>query len=165
MSSQKASQIKPITPVRIKASNQPQASTISGTSSGVASAPTLVPALKIPVASARSFFGNHSATVLIDAGKLPASPKPSAKRTTINPIPETDKAQPQGAKPKSELIALYPATSAATIGATTGVENVPIEIAQECAIAAALQTTIAKAKPFLVPILSISLPTKNRPMA
>src|SRR5574344_1953379 len=43
-------------------------------------APTLEPELKMPVASARSFFGNHSATVLIDAGKLPASPAPKRPR-------------------------------------------------------------------------------------
>jgi len=43
-------------------------------------APTFVPALKIPVENARSLFGNHSATVLIDAGKLAASPTPSMKR-------------------------------------------------------------------------------------
>ena len=39
-----------------------------------------VPALKIPVASALSFFGNHSATHLMLAGKTPASPNPSADR-------------------------------------------------------------------------------------
>jgi hypothetical protein len=38
-------------------------SVIQGTAIGTTSAPTLVPELKIPVASARSFFGNHSATV------------------------------------------------------------------------------------------------------
>ena len=38
------------------------------------------PALKIPVANARSFFGNHSATLLIAAGKLPASPSPNNAR-------------------------------------------------------------------------------------
>ena len=43
-------------------------------------APTLVPALKMPVARARSFLGNHSATLLMLAGKTPASPKPRAKR-------------------------------------------------------------------------------------
>jgi hypothetical protein len=32
-------------------------------------APMLVPALKTPVARARSFFGNHSATDLMLAGK------------------------------------------------------------------------------------------------
>ena len=40
----------------------------------------LEPALKIPVAKARSFFGNHSETLLVAAGKLPDSPKPRTKR-------------------------------------------------------------------------------------
>ena len=39
--------------------------------------PILAPELKIPVASARSRLGNHSATVLMQAGKLAASPRPS----------------------------------------------------------------------------------------
>src|SRR5436305_218961 len=43
------------------------------------------PALKIPVANARSRPGNHSATVLIDAGKLPDSPRPSANLAALNP--------------------------------------------------------------------------------
>ena len=46
-------------------------------------APKFEPLLKIPVANARSRLGNHSATVLIDAGKLPASPMPNALRTRI----------------------------------------------------------------------------------
>ena len=37
---------------------------------GVSNAPTFVPELKMPVASARSFFGNHSAVALMAAGKL-----------------------------------------------------------------------------------------------
>ena len=48
--------------------------------SGVRMAPILAPALKIPTAKARSFFGNHSATALTPAGKLPDSPRPKAKR-------------------------------------------------------------------------------------
>ncbi len=56
-----------------------------GTTSGATIAPTLVPALKMPVAKARSFFGNHSATDLIAAGKLAASPSPSAKRAAPKP--------------------------------------------------------------------------------
>ena len=47
--------------------------------------PTLVPELKRPVASARSFCGNHMATALIEAGKLAASARPSTKRTTMKP--------------------------------------------------------------------------------
>ena len=68
-----------------KAQYQPHVNVIHGTTSGVAIAPTLVPELKIPVASARSRFGNHSAVTLIAAGKLPASPIPSAKRANMNP--------------------------------------------------------------------------------
>ena len=48
---------------------QPKRIVIHGTTSGVTIAPTFVPALKMPVASARSRRGNHSATVLIDAGE------------------------------------------------------------------------------------------------
>jgi hypothetical protein len=55
-------------------------------------APTFEPALKMPVASARSFFGNHSATVLIAAGKLPDSPRPRRKRATLKPVTEAMKA-------------------------------------------------------------------------
>ena len=44
--------------------------------SGARMAPTLVPELKMPVASERSLCGNHSATVLMAAGKLPDSPRP-----------------------------------------------------------------------------------------
>ena len=63
-------------------------------------APTFVPELKIPVASARSRFGNHSATALIEAGKLPASPSPSANRARLNPA--TDPARVTNAKPVVE---------------------------------------------------------------
>ena len=55
-------------------------------------APIFVPALKIPVASARSFLGNHSATVLMLAGKTPDSPKPNADRATIKLVKELPKA-------------------------------------------------------------------------
>src|SRR5258705_11727304 len=74
------SQANPSAPVRRKAERQPQCRAIQGTTNGVMMAPALVPALKIPVARARSFFGNHSATHLMLSGKTPASPKPSAKR-------------------------------------------------------------------------------------
>ena len=47
--------------------------------------PMLVPELKMPVASARSFCGNHMPTALIDAGKLAASAKPRMKRTITKP--------------------------------------------------------------------------------
>jgi hypothetical protein len=72
-------------PVATNAQYHPHVIVIHGTTSGVTSAPTLVPELKIPVASARSRFGNHSATTLIAAGKLPASPRPSAKRAAMKP--------------------------------------------------------------------------------
>ena len=57
-------------------------------------APTFAPALKIPVASARSFLGNHSATVLMLAGKTPDSPKPNADRATIKLVKELPMACP-----------------------------------------------------------------------
>src|SRR5436190_9554973 len=113
-------------PVKMNASYQPHAITIAGTSSGVANAPTFVPALKMPVASARSFFGNHSATVLIEAGKLPASPSPSRNLTTIKPITDAERVKVHGAAPNIELKALKAATTAATIGATIGDVNSPI---------------------------------------
>src|ERR1700720_197979 len=74
------SQTNPSAPVRRKAERQPQCRAIQGTTNGVMMAPALVPALKIPVARARSFLGNHSATHLMLAGKTPASPNPSAER-------------------------------------------------------------------------------------
>ena len=48
-------------------------------------APILAPELKRPVANARSLRGNHSATVLMAAGKLPASVTPNAARATEKP--------------------------------------------------------------------------------
>ena len=71
--------------------------------------PTLEPLLKMPVARARSRRGNHSVTVLMDAGKLPASPTPKALRTmmciaTRRPtkafrIPKMDQIVSERAKP------------------------------------------------------------------
>src|SRR5262245_3866275 len=60
----------------------------SNTVTGAAITPTLVPELKMPVASARSFCGNHMATALIEAGKLAASATPRQKRTTTKPMTE-----------------------------------------------------------------------------
>src|SRR6267142_3561168 len=74
------SQTNPSAPVKTEVERQPQSEAIHGARSGVTMAPMLVPALKMPVAKARSFLGNHSATDLMLAGKTPASPKPSAKR-------------------------------------------------------------------------------------
>ena len=62
--------------------------------SGARIAPTLAPELKIPVASERSLCGNHSATVLIAAGKLPDSPSPRKKRAKPNSSAELASAWP-----------------------------------------------------------------------
>ena len=51
---QNASQRNPSAPVAMNAQCQPHVSVIHGTTSGVISAPMLVPELKMPVASARS---------------------------------------------------------------------------------------------------------------
>src|SRR5215207_2310094 len=80
------SQRKPSAPVTMNAHRHPQLSAIMGTKIGVRIAPTLLPALKIPVAKARSFFGNHSAVALMAPGKLPDSPKPSAARAIEKPF-------------------------------------------------------------------------------
>ena len=58
---------------------------MAATTMGAKIAPTLVAALKTPVAKALSFFGNHSATALIAEGKFPDSPIPRPKRATTNP--------------------------------------------------------------------------------
>ena len=74
---QKSSQMKPIAPVSTNAQRQPRCIAIQGTVNGATIAPTFEPALKMPVAKARSFFGNHSATVLIAAGKFPPASWPT----------------------------------------------------------------------------------------
>ena len=51
---------------------------------GARMAPTFAPELKMPVASERSLWGNHSAVVLRAAGKLPDSPRPREKRAMPN---------------------------------------------------------------------------------
>src|ERR1043165_6532358 len=89
-----ASQRKPIAPVAMNADFQPHLEVSQKTTGGVTIAPMLVPELNIPVASARSFLGNHSATVLIAAGKLPASPRPSRKRTAMKPATDPEYASP-----------------------------------------------------------------------
>src|SRR4028119_1898837 len=86
--------MKPSAPVMMNAHSQPYVMAIHGTVSGATIAPTFEPELKMPVASARSFFGNHSATVLMAAGKLPASPSPSAKRATPKPTGDRASACP-----------------------------------------------------------------------
>ena len=110
-----------------------------------------VPELKIPVASARSFWGNHSATVLIDAGKLPASPKPSAKRASANPA----------AAPESVTMEKPAFASRLSIGRC----RLGIQSAAPCAIAARLHTTTASANPRRVPIRSMIRPAKINPSA
>ena len=45
---------------------------------------TADPALMIPIAEARSFVGNHSATARVAAGKPPPSPIPSRNRLPIS---------------------------------------------------------------------------------
>ena len=68
---------------------------MNGTVIGVITAPMLVPALNSPVANARSRRGNHSATVLIAAGKLPDSPRPSRKRTNMKPATDEEYDSPK----------------------------------------------------------------------
>ena len=48
----------------------------------------LEPELKMPVASDRSFFGNHSATHLMLAGNRPDWPRPSAAAAIMKPVSE-----------------------------------------------------------------------------
>src|SRR5438874_13675596 len=103
----------------------PRVSAIHGTTAGATIAPTLLPLLKMPVASARSFFGNHSATVLMAAGKLPASPSPSTNRARRKPATDAEYLMPNTA-------------STAAIGA-------PYSGAHAVAIAAIDQIVSAKA--------------------
>src|SRR5580704_18360271 len=80
-----ASQQKPVAPKIKNAERHPQCTAIQGTVSGVTIAPRLLPALKMPVASARSFCGNHSETAFRLAGNTADSPSPRAKRAARNP--------------------------------------------------------------------------------
>src|SRR3954453_20909274 len=82
--SQKINQTKPSAPVATNADCQPHLLAIQGTTSGTITAPIFAPELKIPVAWARSLLGNHSATVLMHAGKFAASPNPRNARATPN---------------------------------------------------------------------------------
>src|SRR3569833_1361817 len=63
-------------PVTRNEALHPKCSATHGTTSGATIAPTPAPELKVPVASARSCGGNHSAVALIAAGKLQHSPSP-----------------------------------------------------------------------------------------
>src|SRR5204863_8397132 len=116
-----------------------------GTTAGVMMAPTLVPALKIPVASARSLRGNHSATVLIDAGKLPDSPRPSRNLAARKPATDAEYLRP------------ITESRAATGG--------PNSVALAVAIAATDQTVSASAYPFFVQKMSITQPANRNPLA
>src|SRR2546425_4310042 len=82
--SQANSHRNPSDPVATNAQRQPHVSAIQGTMSGVRIAPVLVPALKMPVASARSSLGNHSPMLLMAPGKLADSPRPSSARAAEN---------------------------------------------------------------------------------
>src|SRR5258705_13981198 len=85
-------------PVKMNAQRHPHVRAIQGTSSGVTMAPVLVPALKMPVASARSSLGNHSATVLIAAGKFAPPPGPRHARAPEKAARGRAKAGPLAAR-------------------------------------------------------------------
>ena len=82
---QKISQRKPIAPMMMNATCQPNDVAISTVTNEIIT-PTFVPELNSPVASARSRCGNHWPIALIEAGKFPASKAPRKNRATTNPI-------------------------------------------------------------------------------
>src|ERR1051325_7766973 len=84
MASQGITHIALTTPIHTKAHGQPQWTAIHGAAAGATIAPIFAPELKIPVANARSFCGNHSATVFTAAGKFAASLSPSTNRALAN---------------------------------------------------------------------------------
>ena len=116
---------------------------MTGTTMGVARAPTLVPALNKPVANARSRCGNHSAMLRTDPGKMAASPRPSSTRQKAKPA--TDAAMVRPSAPNAPCTAL------------------PITGASAWSMAATLHRQIAMARPRRVPILSISQPDASMP--
>ena len=59
---------------------QPQVVASQAMKGGDRAPPTAAPVLKMPMASARSRTGNHSAIAFAAPGQLPASPNPSTKR-------------------------------------------------------------------------------------
>ncbi len=59
---------------------QPQTVASQAMNGGESAPPTAAPVLKIPMPSARSRTGNHSAIAFAAPGQFPASPKPSTKR-------------------------------------------------------------------------------------
>ena len=77
-------QTTPSAPVTTNAPRHVTSITSVGTAMGTTMLPILAPELKIPVASARSRRGNHSATVLMQAGKLAASPRPRRNMAIAN---------------------------------------------------------------------------------
>src|SRR5208337_4384869 len=84
-SDQTSTQEKPMAPTTTKEGRHPQYITMMGTMIGAVIAPTLLPALKMPVARARSLAGNHSDTALMEAGKLPPSARPRQAPATLKP--------------------------------------------------------------------------------
>src|SRR5262249_35875866 len=86
--SQKKSHRKPARPARTKVHRQPNRMAMAGIIIGAMMAPTLVPALKMDVASARSRRGNHRATALMAEGKLPPSLTPRNVRAAKTPPTE-----------------------------------------------------------------------------
>src|SRR6185436_17173919 len=145
MRSHTISQPKPRSPVRMNAQYQPNRTVMNGTVIGVITAPMLVPALNTPVANARSLRGNHSATVLIAAGKFPDSPSPSMKRTKMNPATDEEYARPRAPR---------------NIDAAG-----PNRVTSAAAIAASDHTTSASAKPLLMPMRSMIDPANRNPIA
>ena len=95
-SATKTTQAKPVTPVTMNAHCHPHRSVIHGTTSGVTSAPTLVPELKMPVASARSLGETTPATVLMAAGKVAglanAQGEAGQRKTCRRPVTNDGKA-------------------------------------------------------------------------
>src|SRR5512138_1100766 len=83
--------MKPRAPVATNAAGQPKVTVSQGTTAGATTAPKFEPELNRPVARARSFRGNHSATALMAEGKLPASAPPKAARAA--PKPKTVRAR------------------------------------------------------------------------
>src|SRR5678815_2939882 len=75
----------PINPVPMNAHCQPQVFASHGTTAGASTAPIFVPALTNPKANARSFFGNHSDSVFVAAGKFGDSETP--RKTLMMPNP------------------------------------------------------------------------------
>jgi len=67
-------------------SSHAQFTRINGKNHGTSTPPMFEPELNIPVARARSLFGNHSAVALMAAGKFPPSPRPSKILQTKKPI-------------------------------------------------------------------------------